>query len=194
MLPLFVQRFILNLVDVRWQQIKQQATDNEDSQGDVVPPQSVSAPTAFSRNLRSVTRSRSRSRSGSRSSLSSSSSAVAEAEADDMEGFDFEESINSKRRELLADAESLAENAKTLAATAAEASVSKSENTDGENSGAGKKPFINGIDMFAEELHIEAESYNVSASLSFGNIVESLWINVSKNEILPGLHRAKPAL
>lgn len=88
---------------------------------------------------------------------------MAEAEADDMEGFDFEESINSKRRELLSDAEALAENAKTLAAAAVAASVSKSENTDDENSRAGKKPFINGIDMFAEELHIEAESYNVSA-------------------------------
>jgi len=78
-----------------------------------------------------------------------------------MEGFDFEESINSKRRELLADAASLVESAKTAAAAAA--SVDKSETTDDDSSLAGKKPFINGIDMFAEELHIEAESYNVSA-------------------------------
>jgi len=76
-----------------------------------------------------------------------------------MEGFDFEESINSKRRELLADAASSADNEKTATATG---SVSKSENTEDESSRAGKKPFINGIDMFAEELHIEAESYNVS--------------------------------
>jgi len=77
-----------------------------------------------------------------------------------MEGFDFEESINSKRRELLADAASAADNEKTAAA---ETSASKSEATDDESSRAGKKPFINGIDMFAEELHIEAESYNVSS-------------------------------
>jgi len=83
---------------------------------------------------------------------------------EDMEGFDFEESINSKRRELLADTAATlsAEKEKTLGMSA---SVSKSENTDDENSRAGKKPFINGIDMFAEELHIEAESYNVSAAL-----------------------------
>jgi len=146
--------------------MKQQVTDSEDTQDNAVavsqtvaPPQSVSAPTAFSRSLRSATpqsRSRSRSRSQS-SSSSSSSSAAAEADAEaDMEGFDFEESINSKRRELLADAALSATNEKTASATA---SVSKSENTDD----AGKKPFINGIDMFAEELHIEAESYNVSA-------------------------------
>jgi len=134
--------------------MKQQPADNEDSQDIRVPLESVTAPTAFSHSHRSVTRSRSRSRSQS-SSSSSSSSAVEEA---DMEGFDFEESINSKRRELLADALALAENAKTAAA----ASVSKSENTDDGSSLAGKKPFINGIDMFAEELHIEAESYNVS--------------------------------
>jgi len=78
-----------------------------------------------------------------------------------MEGFDFEESINSKRRELLADAASSADNEKT-----ATGSVSKSENTEDESSRAGKKPFINGIDMFAEELHIEAESYNVSTSFN----------------------------
>lgn len=88
-----------------------------------------------------------------------------------MEGFDFEESINSKRRELLADAVALAENVK--AAAGAAASVSKSENTDDGSSLAGKKPFINGIDMFAEELHIEAESYNVSdLSPDFENVVE----------------------
>ena len=110
---------------------------------------------------------RSRSRSGSRSSSSSSSSVVAEAE---MEGFDFEESINSKRRELLADAALSADNEKTSVA-AATASVSKSENTDD----AGKKPFINGIDMFAEELHIEAESYNVGTSQTSENIVEYLY-------------------
>ena len=80
-----------------------------------------------------------------------------------MEGFDFEESINTKRRELLADAASVNENEKSAATTTA--SVAKSENTDDESSLAGKKPFINGIDMFAEELHIEAESYNVSASI-----------------------------
>jgi len=142
--------------------MKQQVTDSEDTQDNAVAPQSVSAPTAFSRSLRSSSpqsRSRSRSRSGSRSSSSSSSSAAAEADAEaDMEGFDFEESINSKRRELLADRVLAAENEKSVSAAA---SVSKSENTDD----AGKKPFINGIDMFAEELHIEAESYNVSASL-----------------------------
>jgi len=153
--------------------MKQQATDNEESQDNTVAPESVSVPTAFSRSLRSVTRSRSRSRSGSRSSSSSSSSsAVAEA---DVEGFDFEESIKSKRRELLADAaSSLAENEKAAAApsvaenekaaAAASVSVSKAENTDDESSCAGTKPFINGIDMFADELHIEAESYNVSVS------------------------------
>jgi len=140
--------------------MKQQVTDSEDTQDNAVAPQSVSAPTAFSRSLRSSSpQSRSRSRSGSRSSSSSSSSAAAEADAEaDMEGFDFEESINSKRRELLADRVLAAENEKSVSAAA---SVSKSENTDD----AGKKPFINGIDMFAEELHIEAESYNVSASL-----------------------------
>ena len=138
--------------------MKQHVTDSEDTQENTVPPQSVSAPTAFSQSLRSSTpQSRSRSRSGSRSSSSSSSSAAAEADAEaDMEGFDFEESINSKRRELLADRDLSAENEKTASATA---SVSKSENTDE----AGKKAFINGIDMFAEELQIEAESYNVSA-------------------------------
>lgn len=142
--------------------MKRQVTDSEDTQDNIsvaVPPaESVNAPTAFSRSLRSATpRSRSRSRSGSRSRSSSSSSAAAENAAEaDMEGFDFEESMNSKRRELLADR---AENDDKSASAAA--SVSKSENTGDD---AGKKPFINGIDMFAEELHIEAESYNVSAS------------------------------
>ena len=142
--------------------MKQQVTDNEDTQDNVVPPQSVSSPTAFSRCLRSATpRSRSRSQSGSRSSSSSSSSAVAEA---DMEGFDFEESINCKRRELLADAA----NEKTP--TAATASASNTENTGTDD--AGKKPFINGIDMFAEELHIEAESYNVIAVDTSQSVVQ----------------------
>jgi len=77
----------------------------------------------------------------------------------DMEGFDFEESINSKRRELLADAALSAENEKSSAAATLDTSESKS--TDD----AGKKPFINGIDMFAEELHIEAESYSVSSAV-----------------------------
>jgi len=77
-----------------------------------------------------------------------------------MEGFDFEESINSKRRELLADTSALAGSGKAVADAAA--SVTKSEKSEGESSLAGKKPFINGIDMFAEELHIEAESYSVS--------------------------------
>jgi len=143
------------------QQMKQQPIDTEDSRDASVPSESVSAPTAFSHTHRSMTRSRTRSRSRSQSSSSSSSSAVAEA---DMEGFDFEESINSKRRELLADAASLVESAKTVAEAAA--SLTKSEKSEGENSLAGKKPFMNGIDMFAEELHIEPENYSVS-TLSF---------------------------
>jgi serine/threonine-protein kinase PRP4 len=71
-----------------------------------------------------------------------------------VERFDFEESINTKRQALAALAEEARETEKNAAAAA------KSEVTDDDETKGGKKPFINGIDMFAEELSIEAVNYN----------------------------------
>lgn len=77
--------------------------------------------------------------------------------ADDMLGtedvlaFDFEESMNTKR--------------KTMADKEAEMEghlESDKEAVRTEEIEQGKKPFVNGIDMFADVLHIDAENTNVS--------------------------------
>jgi len=101
-------------------------------------------------------RSRSPSRSRSRSSTPSSNIAR-QAEEEEVDKFDFDETVNTKRI--------------ALSSTATD-EKDKSEVNDTDNDSlkaAGKKPFINGIDMFADELHIEAENYNVS----FNNVFVS---------------------
>jgi serine/threonine-protein kinase PRP4 len=145
------------------QRIKGQLTDGDDTRDSMQPSIGGSsstndrrgpATTIKSRRRSTPPRSRSPSRSRSRSSSSSSGSSSIGEQDDGVERFDFEESINTKRQALAALAEEARETEKNAAAAA------KSEVTDDDETKGGKKPFINGIDMFAEELSIEAVNYN----------------------------------
>jgi hypothetical protein len=101
----------------------------------------------YSSKLRSVTpRSRSASRSRSRSRSSTPCSNIAlQVENEEVDKFDFDESVNLK------------------SLTSAKVTKAEAMETDDDATKDGsKKPFMNGIDMFAEELQIGADSYNVS--------------------------------
>ena len=130
-------------------------TDSEDTQDSTAAkPTPVGRPIAGGDIFRSPSASRSPvDRNPSRASTPASDGVAADdmLGTEDVLAFDFEESMNTKR--------------KTMADKAAEVEgrlESDKEAVRTEEMEQGKKPFVNGIDMFADVLNIDAENTNVS--------------------------------